>query len=75
MDKSIDDQLIREAREEGESRERLRIRDMLRDEYRYWRDEPQGDPVICIGATAAIANVLCCIDGLLPPRGELNGGD
>ena len=76
MDKSIDDQLLREAREDGASRERLRIKALLQAEFRYWREVERNAPDLVnttSGAMASLANVLCCIDGLLPPRDTKDG--
>ena len=78
VDKSIDDQLIREARKDGASRERLRIIEkIIEPEYRYWKNAPHeypGDFMLASGAMGALANVLCRIKGLLAAE-RTNAGE
>lgn len=73
VDKSIDDdKVIRDAREDGASRERIRIRELLAAEYQVWESNPVSP--YNHGAMLGLANVLCRIDGLLPRR-EQNAGE
>lgn len=74
MDKSIDDQPIRDAREEGESRERIRIRGLIQELYAEWANEPHN--FVAYGAKSALSHALNRIDGTLPGPHDAarNGG-
>lgn len=67
----MDDKLLDEAREDGATRERCRIRELLVAEYTAWEVNPCSP--YNHGAMLSVANVLCRIDGLLPKR-EVSDG-